>query len=404
MSASAKIVLRKKPNTVGQYPLALRITLNRRSSYKLIGHYIDLEDWDDTNKEVKKSHPNSDNINALLTSKLTEAKKELINLQTVGKEYSANQIKEDIYKPTSGLSFFDYTKEHLEALEAEKKIRRHSTDSALVSYIKKFHKSTNLSFEEIDLRFLKKLKIFLKGTCELSETSAMNVMVLIRLLYNRAVSDSIINKELYPFGRGKFKIKFPETEKVGLNQQEIKTLETIEGLSSIERHSLNVWLYSFYFAGMRISDVLFTRWSQIYDSRLHYRMGKNEKILSLKIPEKAAKILESYEAIRTNNDDFIFPEMRSADLSDAKDVYNKIKTANKKFNGNMKAIAIKAGIRKKITMHIARHSFGNIAGDAIHPLMLQKLYRHSDLKTTLNYQANFIHKEADEALDSVVNF
>ena len=55
-------------------------------------------------------------------------------------------------------------------------------------------------------------------------------------------------------------------------------------------------------------------------------------------------------------------------------------------------------------MHIARYTFGNIAGDSIHPLMLQKLYRHSDLKTTLNYQANFIHKEADDALDSVVNF
>lgn len=36
--------------------------------------------------------------------------------------------------------------------------------------------------------------------------------------------------------------------------------------------------------------------------------------------------------------------------------------------------------------------------------MLQKLYRHSDLKTTLNYQANFIHKDADYALDCVVNF
>ena len=54
-------------------------------------------------------------------------------------------------------------------------------------------------------------------------------------------------------------------------------------------------------------------------------------------------------------------------------------------------------------MHIARHTFGNIAGDTIHPFM-KKLYRHSDLKTTLNYQANFIHKEADDALDSVVNF
>lgn len=55
-------------------------------------------------------------------------------------------------------------------------------------------------------------------------------------------------------------------------------------------------------------------------------------------------------------------------------------------------------------MHIARHSFGHIAGEKIHPLKLQKLYRHSDLKTTLNYQANFIHADADEALDSVVNF
>lgn len=55
-------------------------------------------------------------------------------------------------------------------------------------------------------------------------------------------------------------------------------------------------------------------------------------------------------------------------------------------------------------MHIVRHSFGNIAGDTVHPLMLQKSYWHSDLKTTLNYQANFIHNDADDALDSVVNF
>ena len=61
-------------------------------------------------------------------------------------------------------------------------------------------------------------------------------------------------------------------------------------------------------------------------------------------------------------------------------------------------------IDKNISIHIARHSFGNIAADKIHPKMLQKLYRHSDLKTTIGYQANFIHKQADDALDEVVNF
>jgi hypothetical protein len=55
-------------------------------------------------------------------------------------------------------------------------------------------------------------------------------------------------------------------------------------------------------------------------------------------------------------------------------------------------------------MHIARHTFGNISGDKIPIQMLQKLYRHSDIKTTMGYQANFIHKDADDALDAVISF
>ena len=47
---------------------------------------------------------------------------------------------------------------------------------------------------------------------------------------------------------------------------------------------------------------------------------------------------------------------------------------------------------------------GNISGDKIPIQMLQKLYRHSSVTTTINYQANFMKKEADEALDRVINF
>ena len=54
MSSNAKIVLRKKPNKEGLYPLAIRITKNRRSTYQYIGHYIELEDWDEKNIRVKK--------------------------------------------------------------------------------------------------------------------------------------------------------------------------------------------------------------------------------------------------------------------------------------------------------------------------------------------------------------
>jgi hypothetical protein len=34
--------------------------------------------------------------------------------------------------------------------------------------------------------------------------------------------------------------------------------------------------------------------------------------------------------------------------------------------------------------------------------MLQKLYRHSSITTTIGYQSSLIHKDADDALDAVL--
>jgi hypothetical protein len=65
----------------------------------------------------------------------------------------------------------------------------------------------------------------------------------------------------------------------------------------------------------------------------------------------------------------------------------------------------------KIEWNLERDSVRNLLGnkhksddwDLISPIMMQKLYRHSDLKTTINYQANFVLKDADDALDAVLN-
>ncbi len=67
-----------------------------------------------------------------------------------------------------------------------------------------------------------------------------------------------------------------------------------------------------------------------------------------------------------------------------------------------KDVAPAAKIDKKLTMHIARHTFGNISGDKIPIQMLQKLYRHSSITTTISYRSNFIYKDADDALDAVI--
>jgi len=40
----------------------------------------------------------------------------------------------------------------------------------------------------------------------------------------------------------------------------------------------------------------------------------------------------------------------------------------------------------------------------IHPKVLQKMYRHESVLTTMKYQSNFSFKKADEAIDAVLDF
>ena len=100
----------------------------------------------------------------------------------------------------------------------------------------------------------------------------------------------------------------------------------------------------------------------------------------------------------------LFPFLKDVDQKNSKLMYSRVKTTTKRINRYLEQIAIKAGVDKKVTTHIARHSFGNIAGSDIPVQMLQKLYRHSDLTTTIGYQSNFDHTKTDEALNDVLNF
>ena len=104
-----------------------------------------------------------------------------------------------------------------------------------------------------------------------------------------------------------------------------------------------------------------------------------------------------------NNHKLVFPDLASLpDLENSFQVQRKIASVIRKVDVSLHRVAADAKIDKPLTMHIARHTFGNLSGDAIPIQMLQKLYRHSSVITTIGYQNNFIHKDIDDALSSVI--
>ncbi len=402
--ASVKVVLRKKKNKEGNFPLVIRITHNRKASFVYTGQYISEQHWDELNQKVKKSHPNSTRLNNYLVKKVAEANNKLIELATENKIVSAKTVQKKIKNQDSPTSFCELSSQYLQNLEQSGKYSTLKSDKSRIDNFKNFLKTDDIYFQDITEMLIKKFQAYLKSKLNNSDRSIVNHLIVLRSLYNLAIREGIVDSKYYPFGKGKINVKIPQSIKIGLNKEELLTLEALElPIHSPIWNARNVWLVSFYFAGMRVSDVLRLKWSDFQDNRLHYSMGKNKKVGTLKIPEKVANILNFYLKDKQSDTDFIFAELKQANLKDLEDVNRKIGTAVKKFNKYMKQISEKAKINKKITMHIARHTFGNISGDKIPIQMLQRLYRHSSVTTTIGYQSNFIYKDTDDALDSVIN-
>lgn len=400
---SIKIVLRKKKDKNGDYPsvhpLALRITKDRRSSYVYLGHSIKESEWDNKAQTVKSSHPNSKRLNAFLLKKRADANDHSLELG----EASSRAVKQKV-KPRGGVTFFAQADLFLDNLKAAGKYNQYTSDKPRIKHFKEFLDNQDIAFSDVSIALLDRFKIYLKGTHNVSERTIINHLVVIRSVFSQAIKENVVDPKHYPFGKGKVKIKFPDSLKVGLTSDEVKQIEDVELADTYENHCRNLWLFSYYFAGMRVSDVLRLRFSDFQNNRLHYAMGKNNKGGSLKVPEKAERILSQYTQFKENKDDLIFPELKRLDNLDNKFITQRtIAFATSRIDKCLqKHVAPKAEITKPLTMHIARHTFGNVSGDKIPIQMLQKLYRHSSITTTIGYQANFIHKDVDDALDAVL--
>lgn len=397
--ATIKVVLRKKVNKDGTYPLALRITKDRKASYVSLGHSIKESDWDGKGQRVKKCHPNSARMNNLILKKLADANNTLLDLETTDRVTSSQAIKKQI-KPSSGHSFFSQAKIFIDNLEKNGKYGRHKTEQGRVERFQEFLNGNDITFPEITVNLLNQYRAYLKSTRNIKERTIVNHLLVIRTIYNQAIANLITDKKNYPFGKDKIVIKFPDSIKIGLSRKEVELLETAS-LTGYQDHARKVWLLSYYFAGMRLADVLTLRWSDFHDGRLHYAMNKNLKAGSLKIPDKALSILNTYKNDEPKHD-FVLPELKILDQLIPYEVQRKISFAGKRLEENLKAIAKNLGIAKNISMHIARHTFAQLAGNKIPLPVLQKLYRHSHISTTAGYQSNFTNEDSDNALNLVL--
>jgi site-specific recombinase XerD len=422
--ATVRVYIRKRPTKEGMFPISICITINRKQVYIMTGQKLDsLSQWNEKAQRVNKSHPNATRLNNYLLNEIAKANDKALELETKG-HVSAGAVKTSL-KPVeeAKIYFQDIAEAYLIEQKACGNYDIYNGDLTRIRRFNEFTKGAKITFEEITVDFLHRYTVHLRVSKKfqydktkppkpLSERTITNHLIVVRTIYNRAINAKLVSKDYYPFGgKGNISIKLNGAAKIGLEESEIKKLEELDlsALPTIFNDARNIWLVEFYFAGMRVTDCLLLKWPDFQNGRLYYKMSKNGEYGSVKVPEKALRIITQYKRRIKDNDNthqLVFPFLQDLpSLDERYELRRRIAFVNKRLNKAMRNLMTMIGSTKNASQHKARHSFAQSAEEKeIHPKVLQKMYRHESVLTTMQYQSNFSFKKADDAIDAVLDF
>jgi integrase/recombinase XerD len=151
--AGVKVVLRlNKKKEDGTFPIVIRVTNNRQLTEKFVGHSVKLKDWDNKLRLVKKSHPNSVRLNYLISKKVDEISKMILDADNNDLHLTQKHLKHKI-KHNNKSSFNSLADEHLSDLIKLKKFNQHSGEKPRVNHLKIFSIRRTSVFKTLRYRF-----------------------------------------------------------------------------------------------------------------------------------------------------------------------------------------------------------------------------------------------------------
>ncbi|OJW81526.1 MAG: hypothetical protein BGO69_09070 [Bacteroidetes bacterium 46-16] len=395
-----------KTNLEGKTPVYLRVTKNRKSKYIALDVSVLSEDWNKTIGKVKSTAHNASQINAYISSKVAEAERIALELETKSISVTSYDIKHKILGRAPA-DFFEYVKNRKDMMDQEYTIGTLRRYKCVVNKLRSFYKRDTLYFDDINVTLIRDFQQYLLTDCKNHVNTANANLKAIRKLLVDAVAEGLLPFEKNPFN--KIKLKGQPTQRTFLLDDELLKIEQLTlPVDSQLNHHRNLYLFSAYACGIRIADLLMMRWRNVSGDRLCFQIRKNKETLGIKLPPKACEILNHYRNMAQNKsggiqicpDSFIFPLVHLDPCeTDRHTIHNAISSATSYTNKDLKKLRILAGLSKHISFHSARHSWAVRAlQKGMRIEYVSKLMGHASVKHTEVY-AQILDSELDKAME-----
>lgn len=408
--ASVKISPRfDKQNGEQKVPLYLRITKNRKSQSIALDVYIPPNDWNSQTNKVKIGAVNAEHINNYIASKVALAEAVALDMETQSTWVTAFDIKSRIMGKVPS-DFFAFVRKREEIVNKEYSVGSIRRYRCVVEKFKTFLGKDVLYFDAINATLIRDFQQHLLNDCSNHVNTVNANLKVIRKILNDAVAEELLPVEKNPFN--KIKIRGLPTKRNFLLDDELRKLEDLHlPKHSQMNHHRNLYVFSAYACGIRISDLLMMRWRNLSDGRLFFQIRKTQEQIGMKLPPKALEILEFYrELIRRRYgyetippQAFIFPLIKlDYTEMDRVKIHNAISSATSYTNKDLKTLQAMAKLTKDITFHTARHSWAVRAlQKGMRIEYVSKLMGHASVKHTEVY-AKVLDTELDKAMEIFV--
>ncbi len=361
---------KRKLNRDNKALIQIEIYLNKKRKYISTGIYVKTDHWDYKNKEINAHNGHYIFLNKILKEKIREIEDYEIHLIDQKKNHTLDDL---IIRSPEIVNFLEFYEKELAVNNTIGPRTRKSYHTTL-KRLKEF--KPKISLHNINYEFIQQFEYFLRSK-KFKVNTIHGYHKNLKVYLNLAIKKELIDINKNPYLR--FKVKLEESVKVSLTSQELTDLENQKFNDHAKdlEFARDIFLFSCY-TGIRFADVFNLTKSNLEESKeggmtLKFRMIKSNKYINLPLHllynGKPQKMVRKYVS---EYSEFLFP-----------------KKSNQHINRQLKLIAILASIKKRLTYHVARHTFGtNLADILADPYLIKELMGHAKISTSMIYIHN----------------
>ena len=391
---------KSKENQQGLCPLYLRITVQGQRKNLATPFGIPLTCWDNKKQKVKGKYELADCINNYIDLVKVQVHQLQNSSNLTRKQLTPLFIKQSLLGQNPDkktlLEVVNYHNAKLKELVGKDVSigtykRYEVTRRKLQLFIRDVYSQDDILLEEIKYKFITDFEFYLKTKFKIDQNTAIKYLKQLKKIIKEAAANDWIEKNPFQY----FKCVPVLRHRGFLTNEELSLIES--RIFENERLNLvkDVFLFSCY-TGLSYSDVEKLKRENIFKSAdnkewIAIQRTKTKESCNIPVLPKAAAILKKYT---TNPECCIKGKLLPV-------------RSNQKINEYLKEMANLCGITKRVSFHLARHTFATTVtlANGVSMEVVGRMLGHRSLRTTQIYAKMVDHRVSNEMrkLETLLN-